>query len=435
MSEGGPLWAGRLAGGLDPRVLAYSESLSVDRRLLPYDVRASKAHVRMLGRQGIIPADDAAAIAAALDQVALDEGATDEDVHSLIERQLVARLGETGKRVHAGRSRNDQVATAFRLWCIDAARGLVGNVAGLQASLVARAHVDGDLVLPGYTHVQRAQPLPLGHHLAAHAWALERDVARLRAAQAAADCSPLGAGALGGSSLPLDPDGVARDLGFGARFANSVDAVADRDFALDLSYACTVAAVHLSRIAEELVLWTSQEFGFAELDDAVAQGSSMMPQKKNPQIAEHVRGRAAVAIGRLTALLALLKGLPLAYNSDLQEDKDLVFAQVDGLAGSLDVLALAFAGIRFDGERMAAAAGDGLTVATDVAEALVRDGTPFRDAHEQVATRIAAGERFAEPSPADAIAARSGPGMPGRYAEQLAALEGRIAASRAHADT
>jgi argininosuccinate lyase len=422
-----------MAGGLDPRVLAYSESLSVDRRLLPYDVRASQAHVRMLGRQGIIPAEDAAAIAAALDEVALDEGATDEDVHSLIERQLVARLGETGKRVHAGRSRNDQVATAVRLWCLDAARGLVGNVAGLQAALVRRARADGDLVLPGYTHVQRAQPLPLGHHLAAHAWALERDVVRLRAAEAAADCSPLGAGALGGSSLPLDPDGVARDLGFGARFANSVDAVADRDFALDLSYACTVAAVHLSRIAEELVLWTSQEFGFAELDDAVAQGSSMMPQKKNPQIAEHVRGRSAVAIGRLTALLGLLKGLPLAYNSDLQEDKELVFAQVDGLAGSLDVLALAFAGIRFDGERMAAAAGDGLTVATDVAEALVRDGTPFRDAHEQVATRIAAGERFTAPSPADAIAARSGPGMPGRYVEQLTALEEHIAASRAHA--
>jgi argininosuccinate lyase len=433
VSDAGPLWAGRLAGGLDPRVLAYSESLSVDQRLLPYDVRASKAHVRMLGRQGIIPADDAAAIAAALDEVAMDEGATDEDVHSLIERQLVARLGETGKRVHAGRSRNDQVATAFRLWCLDAARGLVGNVAGLQASLVARAQVDGDLVLPGYTHVQRAQPLPLGHHLAAHAWALERDVVRLRAAQEAADCSPLGAGALGGSSLPLDPDGVARDLGFGATFANSVDAVADRDFALDLSYACTVAAVHLSRIAEELVLWTSQEFGFAELDDAVAQGSSMMPQKKNPQIAEHVRGRAAVAIGRLTALLGLLKGLPLAYNSDLQEDKELVFAQVDGLAGSLDVLALAFAGIRFDGGRMAAAAGDGLTVATDVAEALVREGTPFRDAHEQVATRIAAGERFAEPTPVDAIAARGGPGMPGRYGEQLTALEERIAASRTYA--
>jgi argininosuccinate lyase len=433
VSDAGPLWSGRLAGGLDPRVLAYSQSLSVDGRLLPYDVRASKAHVRMLGRQGIIPAADAAAIAAALDQVVLDEGATDEDVHSLIERQLVARLGETGKRVHAGRSRNDQVATAFRLYCRDAARELVGAVAGLQAVLVARARADGGLVMPGYTHLQRAQPLPLGHHLAAHAWALQRDIGRLRAAGAAADCSPLGAGALAGSSLALDPDGVAQDLGFAGRFANSVDAIADRDFAVDLSYAGTLCAVHLSRIAEELVLWTSQEFGFAELDDGVAQGSSMMPQKKNPQIAEHVRGRSAVAIGRLTALLGVIKGLPLAYNSDLQEDKELVFAQVDGVRGSLDVLGLAFAGIRFDGERMAAAAGDGLTVATDVAEALVRGGTPFRQAHEEVASRIAAGERFADPTPAAAIAARDGAGMPGRYADQLDALEALIAESRAHA--
>ncbi len=433
MSDDGPLWSGRLAGGLDPRVLAYSQSLSVDGRLLPYDVRASKAHVRMLARQGIIPAADATAIEAALDQVVLDEGATDEDVHSLIERQLVARLGETGKRVHAGRSRNDQVATAFRLFCRDAARDLVGSVAGLQAVLVARARVDGELVMPGYTHLQRAQPLPLGHHLAAHAWALQRDVIRLIAAGSAADVSPLGAGALAGSSLPLDPDGVAHDLGFDARFQNSVDAISDRDFAVDLSYACTLCAVHLSRIAEELVLWTSQEFGFAELDDGVAQGSSMMPQKKNPQIAEHVRGRSAVAIGRLTALLGVIKGLPLSYNSDLQEDKELVFAQVDGVGGSLDVLGLAFAGIRFDGERMAAAAGDGLTVATDVAEALVRGGTPFRQAHEEVATRIAAGERFSDPTPEAAIAARDAAGMPARYPDQLAALEELIAASRAHA--
>ena len=433
MSEAGPLWSGRLAGGLDPRVLAYSQSLSVDGRLLPYDVRASKAHVRMLARQGIIPVADAAAIEEALDQVVLDEGAADEDVHSLIERQLVARLGETGKRVHAGRSRNDQVATAFRLFCRDAARELVGAAAGLQAVLVARARVDGALVMPGYTHLQRAQPLPLGHHLAAHAWALQRDIGRLLAAGVAADCSPLGAGALAGSSLALDPDGVAHDLGFAGRFANSVDAIADRDFAVDLSYACTLCAVHLSRIAEELVLWTSQEFGFAELDDGVAQGSSMMPQKKNPQIAEHVRGRSAVAIGRLTALLGVIKGLPLAYNSDLQEDKELVFAQVDGVRGSLEVLGLAFAGIRFDGERMAAAAGDGLTVATDVAEALVRGGTPFRQAHEEVAARIAAGERFADPTPAAAIASRNAAGMPGRYADQLDALEALIADSRAHA--
>ena len=435
MSDAGPLWSGRLAGGLDPRVLAYSQSLSVDGRLLPYDVRASKAHVRMLARQGIIPAADAAAIDEALDHVVLDEGATDEDVHSLIERQLVARLGETGKRVHAGRSRNDQVATAFRLYCRDAASELVGTVAGLQAVLVARAR-----------RRRRARDARATRTCSARSrcrsattwrrtsWALQRDVGRLlRRRVPPPTCSSLGAGALAGSSLPLDPDGVAHDLGFAARFANSVDAIADRDFAVDLSYACTLCAVHLSRIAEELVLWTSQEFGFAELDDGVAQGSSMMPQKKNPQIAEHVRGRSAVAIGRLTALLGVIKGLPLAYNSDLQEDKELVFAQVDGVRGSLEVLGLAFAGIRFDGERMAAAAGDGLTVATDVAEALVRGGMPFRQAHEEVATRIAAGERFSEPTPAAAIAARDAAGMPGRYADQLDALEELIADSRAHA--
>jgi argininosuccinate lyase len=426
-----PLWSGRLAGGLDVSVLEFSQSLPVDQRLLGYDVAASRAHVRMLGRQGIIGTEDAAAIDAALADVAIDPGASDEDVHSLIERQLVARLGETGRRVHAGRSRNDQVAVAFRLFCRDAARRLELEVASLQAALVARARTDGDLVMPGYTHLQRAQPIPLGHHLAAHAWALERDVVRLRAARAAADVSPLGAGALAGSSLPIDPDGVAAELGFAGRFDNSVDAVSDRDFACDLSYACVMAQVHLSRMAEELILHTSQEFGFAELDDSVAQGSSMMPQKKNPQVAEHVRGRAGVAIGRLTGLLAVLKGLPLAYGSDLQEDKALVFDLVDTLAGSLAVLALAYGGIRFDGARMAVAAGDGATVATDVAERLVRDGLPFREAHEQVAARIAAGERFADPTPADAIAARSARGMPGSYRDQLDALEARIAATRA----
>ena len=425
-----PLWAGRLEGGLDPRVLAFSASLDVDRRLLPYDVRASQAHVRMLARQGIVPTADAEAIAAALDQVAVEQGADDEDVHSLIERQLVARLGDVGRRVHAGRSRNDQVAAAFRLWAKDAAAGLERRAVELIAVLVSRARSDGALLLPGFTHLQRAQPVPLAHHLAAHAWALARDVERLRAAGRAADVSPLGAGALAGSSLPLDPVGVAAELGFAAPFANSLDAVADRDFACDLAYACALCLVHLSRIGEELVLWTSSELGWAELDDRVATGSSMMPQKKNPDVAELVRGRAGVAVGRLTGLLALLKGLPLAYNRDLQEDKQLVFEQVDATEGALGVLAVAFEGLRFDGARMAAAAGDGLTVATDVAEALVRDGVPFREAHAQVAGRVAAGERFASPTPAEAVAARRGPGMPGRVEDQLVALERLVAEAR-----
>ncbi|MFM7551306.1 MAG: argininosuccinate lyase [Actinomycetota bacterium] len=426
----GPLWSGRLEGGLHPDVLALTQSLDVDQRLLPYDVAASKAHVRMLGRQGIIPSAEADAIVAALDGVAIDAGAADEDVHSLIERQLVAALGDTGRRVHAGRSRNDQVATAFRLWCRAHAWRVVQGIADLQEALLALAERDGDAVLPGYTHLQRAQPVPLAHHLAAHAFALQRDVGRLRSAQAAANVSPLGAGALAGSSLPLAPAGVAAELGMAGSFANSLDAVSDRDFAADLAYACALCLVHCSRMGEELVLWTSQEVAWAALPDDVATGSSMMPQKKNPDVGELARGRAGTAIGRLTGLLGVLKGLPLAYNRDLQEDKQAVFEQVDAVLGVLRLLELAYAGLVIDRERMRAAAADGTTVATDVAEALVRDGMPFRDAHAEVARRIAACERFASPTPEEAIAARTGPGMPGAVADQLARLRGLVAESR-----
>ena len=431
--ESGPLWSGRLEGGLDPLVLRFSGSLEVDSRLLPYDVVASQAHVRMLQRQGILDPADAESIVDALAAVSVDDGAEDEDIHSLIERRLVERLGETGKRVHAGRSRNDQVATAFRLWCRDAAAGLVGAIGSLQEALVSVAERDGALLLPGFTHLQRAQPITLGHHLAAHAVALDRDARRLRAAFDAAGISPLGAGALAGSSLPLAPEQVASELGLAGSFANSLDAVSDRDFALDLSYAATVAFVHLSRMGEELVLWTSQEFGWAELANSVATGSSMMPQKKNPDVGELIRGRAGTAIGRLVSLLSMLKGLPLAYNRDLQEDKEPVFAQVDALAGALAVAALAYRSLSFHGERMAAAADDGLTVATDVAEALVRQGVPFREAHHQVAGRIAEGGRFSEPTAAEAIAARSARGMPGRWRESVAELATQAAANRAFA--
>jgi argininosuccinate lyase len=426
----GPLWAGRLEGGLHPDVLRLTQSLDVDRRLLPYDVAASKAHVRMLGRQGIIAADEAAAIADALDRVAIDEGAADEDVHSLIERQLVAALGDTGRRVHAGRSRNDQVATAFRLWCRHHAWLVVQATADLQDALLDLAAREGDAVLPGFTHLQRAQPVPLAHHVAAHAWALQRDIGRLRAAQAAADISPLGAGALAGSSLPLDPASVAQELGMAGSFANTLDAVSDRDFAVDLAYACALSLVHCSRMGEELVLWTSQEVAWAALADDVATGSSMMPQKKNPDVGELARGRAGTAIGRLTGLLAVMKGLPLAYNRDLQEDKQPVFEQVDAALGVLRLLELAYRGLTVDRARMRAAAADGTTVATDVAEQLVRGGMPFRDAHSEVAGRIAAGERFDAPTPEQAIAARTGPGMPGVVGDQLARLAALVAESR-----
>ena len=310
------LWAGRLAGGLDPAVLDFTASLEVDRRLLPFDLEASAAHARMLGRQGLIPAGKAEQICAALAAVEIEPDATDEDVHSAIERLL----GDLGPWVHAGRSRNDQVQTAMRLWAKDACDRLAEGVRGLALALLDAADRDGEAVMPGYTHGQRAQPVWLGHHLAAHVWALRRDLGRLRAVRASADTSPAGAGALAGSSLPIDPASVAEELGFAAGFENSIDAVADRDYCAELVFACALCFVHLSRLAEELVLWTSAEFGFAQLDDSAATGSSIMPQKKNPDPAELARGKAGTAVGRVAGLLATLKGLPLAYNRDLQED-------------------------------------------------------------------------------------------------------------------
>jgi argininosuccinate lyase len=415
-----PLWSGRLAGGLDPAILDFTASLAIDRRLLPYDLRASAVHVRMLARRGLIEQGQADAIVTALADVEIEQDATDEDVHSAIERIL----GDLGPRVHAGRSRNDQVQTAMRLWAKDACNDLRECVRALATALLDRAEADGDALLPGYTHGQRAQPVWLGQHLAAHVWALTRDGRRLGQVRAAADVCPLGAGALAGSSLPLDPAWVAQELGFARSFDNSLDAVADRDYLAGLSYACALCMVHLSRIGEELVLWTSAEYGFAELDDRAATGSSMMPQKKNPDAAELVRGKAGTAIGRLAGLLATLKGLPLAYNRDLQEDKRASFEQVDDLAGALAALEVCIRGLRVDRQRMAAAANDGRTVATDVAEQLVREGVPFREAHARVASRVAAGERFDEPSAEQAAAARVSPEA---LAEQLASARRAVA--------
>ena len=431
-----PLWGGRMRAPLDERLLAFSRSLPVDRALFPYDVVASRAHVAGLAAQGIIEPGEAAALDGALATLEPPpEDAPDEDVHSYLERALVERLGPAGRRVHAGRSRNDQVATATRLWARDACRSLALGVAALQEALVQAARAHPDAVLPGYTHLQRAQAVALGHHLAAHAWALERDVVRLRHAYEAADVSPLGAGALAGSTLPLDPDGTAAALGFGQRFHSSLDAVSDRDFVCDVLYAAAMAFVHLSRLAEEIIVFATREFGFVELDDTVAQGSSMLPHKHNPQVAEHLRGRAGVAIGRLTSFLAVLKGLPLAYDSDLQEDKELVFAQVAALSGALEAAALLVAGCRFDEARMAAAAADGACTAADVVEAMVAAGTPFREAYDTVAAAFADGRPLELPSPQESVAAHRGPGAtaPERVAEQLAELDGRIAATRSWA--
>ncbi len=397
-----PLWAGRLSGGLDPAILDFTASLAVDRRLLPYDLRASAAHVRMLARQGLIEQAEADRICAALAGIEIEPDARDEDVHSAIERLL----GELGPRVHAGRSRNDQVQTAMRLWAKDACGTAIERVRELAGVLLDQAEAHVETVLPGYTHGQRAQPVWLGQHLAAHVWPLVRDGRRLGQVREAADVCPLGAGALAGSSLPLDPGWVARELGFARSFDNSLDAVADRDYLTGLCYAAALCMVHLSRLAEEVVLWTSAEYGFAELDDRAATGSSMMPQKKNPDAAELTRGKAGTALGRLAGLLAVLKGLPLAYNRDLQEDKRAAFDQVDDLLGALAAMRVCVTGVRFDTERMAAAANDGRTVATDLAEQLVQGGTPFREAHAAVARRVAEGERFSEPTAQAAAAAR-----------------------------
>ena len=396
------LWAGRLAGGLHPDVLAFTASLDVDRRLLPFDLLATAAHARMLGRQGLIPAETADRICAALAHIELEPDASDEDVHSAIERLL----GELGPWVHAGRSRNDQVQTAMRLWVKDACDRLTGAVRGLAVALLDLAGREGDALMPGYTHGQRAQPVWLGQHLAAHVWSLHRDIGRFGQVRASADVSPAGAAALAGSSLPLHPASIAEELGFAATFENSIDAVADRDYCAELVFACALTFVHLSRLAEELVLWSSAEYGFAQLDDSAATGSSIMPQKKNPDPAELARGKAGTAVGRLAGLLATLKGVPLAYNRDLQEDKRACFDQVDDLHGALGALRVCIEGLQVDAGRMAAAAGDGTTVATDLAERLVQEGMPFRAAHAEVAGRVAAGERFDSPTAAEAAAAR-----------------------------
>jgi argininosuccinate lyase len=296
--------------------------------------------------------------------------------------------GPAGGKLHTGRSRNDQVATDLRLYCKRALLDIAGRVLALQAVLLERAEGAGDAYLPGYTHLQRAQPVLLAHHLLAHGWALSRDVERLLDCRRRADVSPLGAGALAGSSLPLDPDGVAADLGFAARFENSLDAVADRDFVAEALFGLALLGVHLSRIGEELVLWTSEEFAFAQLDDAHATGSSMMPQKKNPDVGELVRGKAGRLIGNLTGLLATLKGLPLAYNRDLQEDKEPLFDAVDQVGLALSALTGLLATVRFDLARMQAAADAPHAAATDLAEQLVLTGMPFREAHAVVGSLV-----------------------------------------------
>ena len=425
------LWHGRFADGPAEELLAYTVSLPFDRRLAPHDLAGSRAHVRGLARVGLLDDDEASAVLAALDAVEgeLADGSfafapSDEDIHTAVERRVTELAGPAGAKLHTGRSRNDQVATDLRLYAKDALVDVARRVLALQGVLLDRAVAAGDAYLPGYTHLQRAQPVTLAHHLLAHGWALGRDVDRLLDCRRRLDVSPLGAGALAGSSLPLDPDGVAADLGFAARFENSLDAVSDRDFVAEALFALTLVGVHLSRIGEELVLWTSEEFGFAVLDDAYATGSSMLPQKKNPDIAELARGKAGRLIGDLTGLLATLKGLPLAYNRDLQEDKEPLFDAVDQVSLALSAVAGMLATARFDVDRMQAAADTPAAAATDLAEHLVAGGMPFRDAHAVVGALVREALDGAVPL-ADLVAAHPALGL-----EARALLEPGVAVGR-----
>ena len=404
------LWSGRVGQPLDPAVAAFLRADDVE--LLPYDCEATAVHARRLHAAGILDEAELAEVGARLAEIAHGGGIEpeDEDVHSAIERLL----GDVGRKIHAGRSRNDQVAAAFRLYVADAAAEARVAIARLARALLDRAEPEAETPMPGYTHLQRAQPVTVGHHLLAWVEMLERDLVRFAAAGEAAAESPLGAGALAGSTLPLPPP--ERQL------RNSLDAVADRDFALDYLYAAAVCFVHLSRIGEELVLWTTSEFGFARLGEATATGSSMMPQKLNPDVAELARGKAGTAIGRLTGLLATVKGLPLAYDRDLQEDKPPVFAARADLAGALGALTALAGGLELDRGRLAEAAADPLLLATDAAEALVREGVPFREAHERVAASVRDGT-FQPP----AAASRPAPG-PGGVRDAVAAARARLSA-------
>jgi argininosuccinate lyase len=391
VAEGAALWHGRFADAPAEALMAFTESLSFDRRLLVDDVAASKAHVRGLRRGGLVTEDEMAAILAALDTVEMEFRVgslrfepTDEDVHTAIERRVTELAGPAGGKLHTGRSRNDQVATAFRRYLLRELDRIARLVLDLVDRLIERAESEPDTYLPGYTHLQQAQPVMLAHHLYAHCWALLRDVDRLGDCRRRVDVSPLGAGALAGSSLPLSPDETARDAGFSARFENSLDATSDRDFVAESLFCLAMTGIHLSRMGEEIVVWTSEEFGFARLADAFATGSSMMPQKKNPDIAELARGKAGRLIGNLTGLMATLKSLPLAYNRDLQEDKEPVFDSIDQLARALVAFAGLYGSIEFRSDRMRQSADNPLGAATDLAEFLVRQGMPFREAHAVV---------------------------------------------------
>jgi argininosuccinate lyase len=415
-------WGGRFSKPLDAFITEFGASLPVDRRMWREDVRGSVAHVRMLGATGIIPAEDAATIERGLREVEADLEAgefafsnADEDIHMAVERALREKVGAVAGKLHTARSRNDQVALDTRLWTKAAALRLAAGASALRRTLLRLAEHHAEVILPGYTHLQRAQPVLLSHHLLAYVWMLSRDVTRIRRAYESADRLPLGAAALAGTPFPIDREMVARELGFSAVTANSLDTVSDRDFALDMVYACNTAMIHLSRLCEELVLWNSGEFGFVTMDDAFSTGSSIMPQKKNPDVAELVRGKSGRVVGDLTSLLVTLKGLPLAYNKDMQEDKEPLFDAVDTLEACLRAVEGMVGSLRINSQAMAKAAEGGFMAATDLADHLVGQGVPFREAHEVVGRLVASCEA-------------SGRTLQQLAAEDLAAADARFGA-------
>ena len=392
MDESKKLWGGRFAGKTDPGFAEFNNSFRFDRRLFAADVTGSVAYGEALVGAGVLTADEGRQIQRALAEI-LENGNADEtyfddsaaeDVHSFVEARLIELTGDLGRKLHTGRSRNDQVATDFRLWLRNAIDDLNAVVQDAQTALLEFAESNREVVIPGYTHLQRAQPVLLAHWCLAYFEMLARDRERLREVRARVNVMPLGSAALAGTSYPIDREALARSLGFSAVSRNSLDAVSDRDFAVEFLSTCSLVMVHLSRLAEDVILYATNEFGFFELGDAVATGSSLMPQKKNPDSMELVRGKAGRVFGDLLALLTTLKGLPLAYNKDMQEDKEAVFDAYDTVAASLQVSATVLRNISVNEERARAAASTGYMNATELADYLVRKGMPFRDAHEVV---------------------------------------------------
>ncbi|TMD51414.1 MAG: argininosuccinate lyase [Chloroflexi bacterium] len=415
----GKLWGGRFRKELLPELERFSSSLDVDLELAPYDIAGSLAHTAGLREAGLLTKAQLGRVEKALLKVGkeINEGRfvfadSDEDIHTAIERRLGEIDPDGAARLHAGRSRNDQVALDLRLYCRAAASAIAEELARLVEALAAAAARHAELAMPGYTHLQRAQPVTAGHHLLAHAQPLLRDAARVRNAFEAASELPLGAGALAGTTLPIDRGVVAKSLGFTRLTRNSLDAVADRDFALDLVYACLSIGLHLSRLGEDVVIWSSAEFGFVKLADEISTGSSIMPQKRNPDIAELLRGRSGRPLGSLSALAMVLKGLPLAYDRDLQEDKRQVFTAVENCLECLEAARLLAERLQFDEKRLAEAVADPDLLATDTAEKLVAEGRPFREVHGEVGRSVLAGGHRPPWDAAESLRRRSQPGGP-----------------------